>query len=91
MTNNGELYPGGYTVKEKGYLYSGASGWQRNGDILKFSMNTIDEAGNNLCYRLQLWYYNQSSLKGFNPPSKSDTNVKAMDVDFGRSVRAVVF
>lgn len=82
--SSGNLYPGGYTLADRGYLYIPGSGWEAEENVLKFSMNTCDEAASNgMCYRIQFWYRKGSGFES--------TNVKEMDVTFGRPVRGVIF
>lgn len=86
---DGNLYPGGYTFADRGYLYIPGSGWEAEENVLKFSMNTCDESDRNgFCYRLQFWYRKGTGTGYFDT---STTNVKEMEVQFGRPVRGVIF
>lgn len=76
---------GGYTLKDKGYLYYPGSGWDIEEDTLKYSANTCDEApASGKCYRLQFWYKGNAFIS-------DRTNVDALEVTFGRPVRGAMF
>lgn len=84
--SNGNLYPGGYTLAANGYLYSPGSGWENEESILKFSMNTCDEAPQNgQCYRAQFWYKKNTGWM------TDRTNILNMATNYGRPVRSVIF
>lgn len=88
---NGNLYTGGYSLADRGYLYIPGSGWETEENLLKFSMNTCDEAARDgMCYRLQFWY-RKGTGSGTGNFETSTTNVKEMETTFGRPVRGVIF